>query len=80
MSRALTRIISSALFVLFIGLPPLAIAQTEVSGSIDTPTTWTIAGSPYLLAGDTTVRPGVVLTIEAGVRVEFGENDCCLIN
>ena len=46
-------------------------AQTIVSGNISTNTTWNLAGSPYELSDDVIVDNGVVLTIEAGVRVEF---------
>jgi hypothetical protein len=36
---------------------------TDVSGSIKTDTTWTLAGSPYIVVGDVTVEPGVELVI-----------------
>lgn len=45
---------------------PLA---TNVSGIISTNTTWTLAGSPYVLTNDLTVGSGVTLTIQAGVTV-----------
>ena len=45
---------------------PLA---TNVSGIISTNTTWTTAGSPYVLTSDLTVASGVTLTIQAGVTV-----------
>lgn len=48
----------------------LASAQTPVEGRIDTDTTWTIAGSPYVLTGDVEVVGGATLTVEAGVSVE----------
>jgi hypothetical protein len=55
-------------------------AQTEVTapeativgGTITTDTTWTVAGSPYILqTQNVTVLDNVRLTIEAGVAVEF---------
>lgn len=57
-------------------LPPLlllgatsASAQTTVYGNVSG--TWTLAGSPYRIAADTTVPAGQVLTIEPGVVVEL---------
>ena len=45
------------------------LAQTSVSGGIYQNTTWTAAGSPYLMTGSMVVFPGVTLTIEPGVEV-----------
>lgn len=47
-----------------------AIAQTPVSGTIESDTTWSSGGSPYLLDGNVIVAPGVTVTIEPGVVVE----------
>jgi len=44
---------------------------TEVSGAIDADTTWTPAGSPYLVVDSLWVYPDVTLTIQPGVAVEF---------
>ncbi|MEA5115194.1 MAG: hypothetical protein VB050_14330 [Geobacteraceae bacterium] len=53
-----------------------ALADTTVSGNIQTDTTWTLAGSPYIVNSTvyvygTTTTP-VTLTIEPGVVVKFG--------
>lgn len=48
----------------------VAWAQTFVSGLIDSDTTWTTGGSPYVLDGDVEVAGGATLAIEAGVLVE----------
>jgi hypothetical protein len=59
------------LFILFFlaaqAIP--AFAQTEVEGNQYG--TWSSANSPYLVIGDITVPAGQVLTIEAGVEVDF---------
>lgn len=41
----------------------------DVSGTIATDTTWTVANSPYIITDTVTVQTGVTLTIEAGVTV-----------
>ncbi|MFA5668929.1 MAG: right-handed parallel beta-helix repeat-containing protein [Balneolaceae bacterium] len=46
-------------------------AQTNVSGTISSNTTWNVAGSPYIVLGSTTVNNGYTLTIESGVEVRF---------
>ena len=50
-----------------------AISDTQVSGTVSTSATWTLAGSPYLVTGDVLVEGGSspVLTIEPGVTVKF---------
>ena len=44
-------------------------AQTNVSGTISSNTTWTISGSPYILTDLTGIPAGVTLTIQPGVQV-----------
>ena len=53
-----------------------AAPQTEVCGQIAANTTWTVAGSPYVICGtfQATILPGATLTIEPGVQVEFEAN------
>lgn len=45
--------------------------QTNVSGGIYQNTTWTLAGSPYIVTGSIVVFPGKTLTIEPGCEVRF---------
>ncbi len=60
-------------------LSPLTVAhaETEVSGTISQDTTWALAGSPYVVTGDVSVRhpesggPAATLTVEAGTEVRF---------
>ncbi|HLG33622.1 MAG TPA: T9SS type A sorting domain-containing protein [Bacteroidia bacterium] len=48
-------------------------AQTNVSGGIFSNTTWTLAGSPYIVVDTIVVFPGVTLTIDPGVMVKFAD-------
>lgn len=73
-STYLKHLLFSALFFLFMFQ---AQAQTTFSGGIYTATTWTAAGSPYIINGDVTVFPGASLTIEPGVDIRF-EDDVLL--
>ena len=54
-------------------LVPVGIASngTHVSGTISANTTWTVAGSPYVIDGNLTVAAGVTLTVDPGVVVKF---------
>jgi len=45
--------------------------STNVGGSIDKNTTWTLAESPYIAVSDVIVEPAVFLTIEPKVMVKF---------
>ena len=46
-----------------------------MGGSTGAMTTWTPAGSPYIVRGDLTVPPGGTLVIEAGTEVRFARGD-----
>ncbi len=55
---------------LSITIPPAG-SGTQVSSNINADTTWTAAGSPYVLDANVHVDGGVTLTIAPGVTVEF---------
>jgi hypothetical protein len=62
------------LLIVFTGI---SAAETQVSGTISTNTTWDLAGSPYMISGNvyvynTTMTP--TLTIEPGVEVNFSQS------
>ncbi|MDB4113777.1 cupredoxin domain-containing protein [Flavobacteriaceae bacterium] len=46
------------------------VSNSNLSGNIDTDTTWELSGSPYTVTGNVLVANGVTLTIEAGVTVK----------
>ncbi len=64
------------MILLAVALAPLAEAETRVGGEISTSTTWTLAGSPYVVDGSVYVRGSgaPVLTIEPGVVVKVGNS------
>jgi hypothetical protein len=70
-------IITILILVVLVGLSivslsnKIAYAATEVSGSIVSDTTWTVANSPYVITGHIVVESGANLTIDPGVTVKF---------
>src|SRR3989344_5757633 len=53
----------------FLAFAPSAFAETNVSGVINTDTTWTLANSPYVVDSDLSID-SATLTIESGVVVK----------
>jgi len=49
-------------------------ADTNVSGNITTDTTWTLANSPYIVAGTVQVLEDATLTIQPVVTVKFNKD------
>ena len=55
-------------------------AQTNVSGFISSNTNWTLAGSPYIITGNTILDSGFALTIDPGVMIKFNTAKSLQIN
>jgi hypothetical protein len=66
--------------LLFLLLPTLTFAQTNVSGFISANTTWTLAGSPYIVTGNVLLSHGFTLTIEPKVVVKFEDSTALQID
>lgn len=60
--------------ICFAFVPCVASAYTLVSGSVDTDTTWTTDGSPYIVQGSFDIPHGVTLTVNPGVVVKCSGN------
>jgi hypothetical protein len=60
------------IFILVVNLIAFSLfSQTSVSGGIYQNTSWTIAGSPYIVSGSIVVFPGNTLNIEPGVEIRI---------
>ncbi len=68
----------SVLIILISGIHK--IYATDVSGSISSNTTWSLAESPYVVTSSVTVDHGVTLNIESGVTVRFDDGQNLYIN
>jgi hypothetical protein len=66
-----TFLIIFLLLLSIVSFQSIAHADTEVGREITTNTTWTLAGSPYIVTQNILVNAGVTLTIEPGVTVKL---------
>ena len=56
------------------------VSATYVEGSITQDTIWTLTDSPFVVSKNVTVYPNVILTIEPGVEIRFGEKFSLIVN
>ena len=69
------RLMRSRLIQIISGLVAFStVYATDVSGAINSNTTWTLANSPYVVTGNVLIANGVTLTIEAGVTVKVNSD------
>ena len=68
--RASRRVLLALAYGLAAAVPGGA-ATTVPGGTITTSTTWSLAGSPYVVQGAVSVGTGATLTVAAGVQVRF---------
>ena len=60
--------------VLVIGILPMPnVLATDVSGTLDSNTQWSMAGNPYIVTSSLTVAANATLTIDPGVTVQFAD-------
>ena len=64
-------IVGSLVIASFVHFSGAQTSSTIVSGIINSNTTWTMAGSPYMFNGTVVVNNGVTLIIPAGVTVNL---------
>ncbi len=53
---------------------------TDVTDRVEVDTIWDLAGSPYTVIGNVTVGEDIILTIEAGVTVNFNDDTSLIIS
>lgn len=59
--------------VLFVLVHNNSFSQTNVGTNIISNTTWTTAGSPYIITNNITINTGITLTINSGVTVKVAD-------
>ncbi|MFC1800354.1 right-handed parallel beta-helix repeat-containing protein, partial [Candidatus Eisenbacteria bacterium] len=57
-----------------------AVALTEVYGTIYADSTWSIAGSPFIVTGDVTIANDATLTIDPGVVIRLNSSRSMQVN
>ncbi|OYU96540.1 MAG: hypothetical protein CFE21_09150 [Bacteroidetes bacterium B1(2017)] len=78
-SKFTSQLLRVVLLTVILFYAPLAKAQTFVSGFLTADSTFTLAGSPYVITGNLVVTNGTTLTIESGVTLAFTSNTSLLV-
>jgi hypothetical protein len=69
------------LVLIILGLfSSFAHADTNVSSFINSDTTLTLSGSPYIVFGTVTIASGATLSVDPGVIIKFGFNGMFVVN
>jgi hypothetical protein len=61
-------------YLLLITFLSFSFAQTNISGTISSNTTWNVSGSPYTITANTAIMDDVTLIVDAGVTVLFSQD------
>ena len=68
------RFIIMFLLCIFVLLPVITLADTNITSNVTKNTVWDISGSPYIITGEIHVFQNVILTIASGVEVKFNQD------
>lgn len=66
--------------ILLFLLGGIAFSQTNLSGTIATDSTLTLAGNPYIVTGDLTINSPHTMTVDSGVVIRFRANTGLYVN
>lgn len=66
-------IMRNLVLILFTAWLGVVSAQTNISGLISASTTWTSAGNPYIITGNTVLAQTATLSIQPGVVIKFNQ-------
>ena len=68
------RFINMFLLCIFVLLPVITLADTNITNHVTENTVWDTLGSPYIITGEINIYQNVILTIASGVEVKFNQD------